>query len=212
MTPKRHPQQERRAVLRSLVCLPAAASFPCAVFALEQANVHDGPIVPPVTVPDARLQLADGRRVSLRELLSQKVTALQLVFTHCTTTCPMQAAIFQRVQRLFPEHVQEGAQLLSLSIDPAQDTAAQLRAWLERFGARQGWVAAVPEAMRLPQLLQFFGTRADSFTSHATQVQIIDRHACLMWRTNELPSAQSVVKLLRAGTDPSMSRMGSRGS
>jgi protein SCO1/2 len=194
----RHAQQERRAVLQALMCLPAAATFPCAALALEQVNLHDGPIVPPASVPDARLHLADGRHVYLRELLIQKVTALQLVFTHCTSTCPMQAAIFQRVQRLFPEQVLKGAQLLSLSIDPAQDTATELRSWLKRFGAEEGWLAAVPEAAALPQLLQFFGTRADSLTSHATQVQIIDRHAFLMWRTNELPSAQSVVRLLRA--------------
>jgi protein SCO1/2 len=210
MPVKRGGRTDRRTVLQALLCLPGVVTLAYPTFALEQVNVHDGPIVPPVPVPDSRVQLADGSRVGLRELLSQKVTALQFVFTRCTTTCPMQAATFQRVQRLFPEHAEQGAQLLSVSIDPARDTAQALRAWLERFEAGEGWLAAVPETGALPELLRFFGMRAAALTSHATQVGIIDRHAALIWRTNELPSAQSVANLLRAAVlDPAARKAGS---
>ena len=166
-------------------------------------NAHGGPVVPPVLVPDAPVQLADGSRTQLRSLFGRGCTALQLVFTRCTTTCPMQGAIFQRVQRLLPEHA---GQLVSISIDPAQDTPQAMREWLARFDAGPGWIGALPRAADLNSLLNFFGASGDVLTSHATQVQIIDRRGQLVWRTNELPSPQSVARLLELATDQSALR------
>jgi protein SCO1/2 len=160
-------------------------------------DTHGGPILPPVPVPNVRVQLTDGRHIGLQELLRAKSTALQTVFTRCTTTCPMQGAIFQRVQQLFADQVQRRAQLISLSIDPTQDNPQTLREWLARFEARDGWFGAVPRPADLPILRAFFGSATDSLTSHATQVQIVDRAGQLVWRTNELPSPQSVTRLLQ---------------
>jgi protein SCO1/2 len=160
-------------------------------------NAHGGPIVPPVPVPDVRLQLADGTYSNLRNLTAGKSTALQLVFTRCTTTCPMQAAIFQRVQHILAERMQPEMQLISLSIDPEQDSPAALREWLGRFEARPGWIGAAPDTADMARALAFFSGSEDTLTSHATQVQIIDSRGMLVWRTNELPAAQSVASLLQ---------------
>jgi protein SCO1/2 len=176
----------------------ASVSYQPSLAADAVVNAHGGPIVPPVPVPDAPLRLADGTHTDLRQLLADKPTALQLVFTRCTTTCPMQAAIFQRVQRLLAAPMRARTQLVSLSIDPEQDSPAALRDWLGRFDARPGWIAAVPHARDLPRVLAFFSGSSDTLSSHNTQVQIIDARGRLVWRTNELPSAQSVVSLLQA--------------
>jgi protein SCO1/2 len=201
------PDATRRAALRALLAFPVASlSGVVRVQAADAQsrrsdaviNAHGGPILPPVPVPNVRVQLTDGRHIRLQELLRNKATALQTVFTHCTTTCPMQGAIFQRVQRLFPDQVQRSAQMISLSIDPTQDSPQALREWLARFEAREGWSGAVPRPDDLPALQAFFGSSTDSLTSHATQVQIIDRAGQLIWRTNELPSAQSVTRLLQS--------------
>ncbi len=201
--------QGRRAILKAMLTLPAAAlGLSQSVLAADEdragagsrdpvVNAHGGPIVPPVPVPDVRLQLADGTHTDLRSLIVGKSTALQLVFTRCTTTCPMQAAIFQRVQHILTERMPQEGQLISLSIDPEQDSPAALREWLGRFEARPGWIAAVPTQGDLARALAFFAGSGDTLTSHATQVQIIDGRGKLVWRTNELPSAQSVVSLLQ---------------
>ena len=199
----------RRAILKALLTLPAV-SFGTWKSVLAgnddregagspepAVNAHGGPIVPPVPIPNARLQLPDGSHTDLRNLIGGKSTALQLVFTRCTTTCPMQAAIFQRVQRLLSERMQPNVRLISLSIDPEQDSPAALREWLGRFDARPGWIAAVPNPADLARMLAFFAGSGDTLTSHGTQVQIIDARGRLVWRTNELPSPQSVASLLQ---------------
>lgn len=202
-------QTNRRATLKALLTLPVAALGTCrSLLAGDNdregagsrgpvVNAHGGPIVPPAPVPDARLQLADGTHSSLRNLIAGRSTALQLVFTRCTTTCPMQAAIFQRVQHILAERIQQEVQLISLSIDPEQDSPAALRQWLGQFEARPGWIAAVPDPADLATVLEFFAGSGDTLTSHTTQVQIIDSRGRLVWRTNELPAAQSVASLLQ---------------
>lgn len=201
------PNANRRAALRALLAFPAASLFSQAHALAADAkpqssgavvNVHGGPVLPPVPVPDVLVQLTDGRHIRLQKLLRNKSTALQTVFTRCTTTCPMQGAIFQRVQRLFADQVQRGAQMISLSIDPTEDSPQALREWLARFEARDGWFGVVPRAEDLGIVRAFLGNSTDSLASHATQVQIIDRAGQLIWRTNELPSPQSVTRLLQS--------------
>ena len=86
-------------MLKALLTLPAALGTYQTLLASDDnyadvgsrepvVNAHGGPIVPPVPVPDARLQLADGTHADLRNLVGGKSTAVQLVFTRCTTTCP----------------------------------------------------------------------------------------------------------------------------
>ena len=74
----------------------------------------------------------DGVTTTLPRLLAERATALQVMFTACTTTCPIQGAIFARVQKLIPDQVAHGIQLVSLSVDPAHDTSAALARWLRQ--------------------------------------------------------------------------------
>jgi protein SCO1/2 len=159
-------------------------------------NDH-GRIKPPVTVPDIQLVRQDGSAVSLGKLVAGHATAVQLMFTSCSTTCPIQAAIFQRVQTLVPEMAAQGIQLLSLSVDPAMDTPQALSAWRERFHAGPNWIAAAPRAKDGPLVQSFFGRASGGFADHSTQVNIVDRRGRLVWRTIELPTAEEIAGVLQ---------------
>ena len=158
---------------------------------------HDGRIYPPRPVPDIPVQCADGRSTTLGALLQGKATALHLFFAQCTTTCPIQGAVFERVQKLLSDSAVHSVQLLSLSIDPEADTPESLRKWLEQFHAREGWVAAVPQSKDVAAIRTLFGDGGRDIGNHITQVQIIDRNGALIWRTFDLPSADSIAAILR---------------
>jgi protein SCO1/2 len=111
--------------------------------------------------------------------------------------CPIQGVIFQGVQTLIPDQRQRGIQLLSLSIDPFGDSPAALAAWLRRFGAQAGWTAVAPKPSDLNRLLELFGQGRQAVENHATQVSIIDRRGQLVFKTQQLPSAESIADLLR---------------
>ena len=163
----------------------------------QLVNADHGRINPPVPMPDVTVRCADGRAASLAALVQGRATALHLMFTGCSTVCPIQGAIFQRLQSLLSDQVARGIQLLSLSIDPQGDTPAAMRSWLQRFDAHDGWIAVAPDSKDLDRLLELFGQGRNPVESHATQVNIIDRRGELVWRTRELPSADSIADILR---------------
>jgi len=154
-----------------------------------------GKIAPPVPVPDIPVVRHDGVSTMLLPMVRGHATALHLMFTSCTTTCPIQAAIFGRVQKTLPGMADQGIQLLSLSIDPQDDTPKALSAWRRRFHAGPNWIAAAPAIEDIPRVQSFFGKGEDS-SDHSTQVQILDRSGRLVWRTFELPTPGEITAVL----------------
>jgi len=188
----------RRRLCAGAAAWAATAAAGIAPHAHAQRVFADhGRVDPPVPVPDVAVRRADGGWASLADLVRGHATALHLMFTGCSTVCPIQGAIFERVQTLLPDRLERAIQLLSLSIDPLSDTPGALQAWLARFGAREGWIAAAPRASDLNRLLDLFGQGRNAVENHATQVNIIDRRGELVFRTSQLPSADSIADILR---------------
>jgi protein SCO1/2 len=170
-------------------------SFLQAALAVPILHGH-GRIAPAVPAPDIAVVRQDGVNTTLPAQLRGHATAVQLMFTSCTTTCPLGGAIFERVQKAIPEMATRGIQLLSLSIDPGTDTPQALSAWLRRFHAGPNWIAATPNAADVARLSDIFGKGADS-ADHSTQVQILDRNGQLVWRTFALPRPEEVAFILQ---------------
>jgi protein SCO1/2 len=162
----------------------------------EPIRADHGRVTPPVPLPPIGLRCADGQASTLAALVQGRATALHLMFATCSTVCPIQGAIFERIQSLLPDQERRGILLLSISIDPTDDTPAAMREWLARFHARSGWVAAAPAATELDRLLEVFGQGRNAVENHATQVNIVDRSGQLVYRTPQLPSAESVADIL----------------
>ena len=129
----------------------------------------------------------------MRQQLLGKTTAVQLMFSSCTATCPIQGALFASVSRRVRD---SQVQLLSLSIDPTTDTPLVLRTWLTRFSAPATWRAAAPPADDLDRLLDFFRGRAAGADRHTAQVYLFDRQARLVFRTADMPTARHVADVL----------------
>ena len=92
------------------------------------------------TVPDVKLVDADGAAVPLRSQLANqdKPVILNFIFTSCGAICPVMSATFAQVQAaLGPER--DAVRMVSISIDPEQDTPAALKTYAGKFGARPQW-------------------------------------------------------------------------
>ena len=130
-----------------------------------------GPVKPPLAAPSITVLSLDWQTTDLSSLLRGKLSAVQLMFTGCSATCPIQGAIFAEAQALLadaPPHFR----LLSLSIDPLGDDPKSLRLWLQRFGAdAQRWSAALTASKDLDRLLDFVRGRAQGARpAHASGV------------------------------------------
>lgn len=91
-------------------------------------------------VPDVKLLDVNGARVSLRSELAEqdRPVILNFIFTSCTAICPVMTATFSQVQAtLGPQR--NAVRMVSISIDPEQDTPAVLKAYAGKFGAGPQW-------------------------------------------------------------------------
>ena len=91
------------------------------------------------TMPDVVLTDQDGKKVRLKTLLeSDRPVVVEFIFSTCTTICPVLSVGFTNLQqRLLPDTTR--VRLVSLSIDPENDTPKAMKEYLKRYKARPGW-------------------------------------------------------------------------
>lgn len=165
------------------------------------AHATYGPVTPPALAPALALTGSDGQAVALHTVLKGHVTAVQLMFTGCTATCPIQGAIFADTQLQLAQAGRD-LRLLSLSIDPLGDDAKALAAWLGRFGAQTPrWTAAVPRVKDVDPLIDFLRGRASGVDRHTAQAFLFDRRGRLAFRTADMPAGADLAALMRQLAD-----------
>lgn len=196
--------------LRRRTWLAAAIGWPVLGHAAEPADARAaarsshfpfGPVVPTRRLDGWPVVTHREQRTHLPALLSGKVSAVQLMFTGCSATCPIQGALFAQAQSLLKSAV-PAAQFVSISIDALGDTPAALDAWLKKFAAAPGWIAALPRPSDVDAIVDRLGSGGEKRPAgpdpHTGQVYLFDRRAELVLRTPSMPPAADIVEAMRA--------------
>jgi protein SCO1 len=90
-------------------------------------------------IPDVVLTNQNGEAVSFRDIVqSDKPVILNFIFSTCAAICPVLSASFVNLQQEIGTGYQD-VRLVSISIDPENDTPKELSAFLKRYGAKPGW-------------------------------------------------------------------------
>lgn len=85
-------------------------------------------------VGDAQLVNQMGDTVSINKDLKDKILIVEVFFTQCSTICPKLTGNMTILQKAFKRN-DTTVQLLSISIDPKNDSLAALRSYAERYKA-----------------------------------------------------------------------------
>ncbi len=90
-------------------------------------------------IPDIQLLRADGKAVSLPDELNDgRPVVMNFFFTTCTTICPLGSQTFARLQGLLGKD-RSRVHMVSISIDPEEDTAARLSEYAKQYKAGPNW-------------------------------------------------------------------------
>jgi len=152
-----------------------------------------GAIQKALIAPDMEITMQNGEKSNLRVLLNNKITALQLIFTGCSATCPIQGALFDKVANQIN---QPEIQLLSISIDVMHDNPNKLKTWMQHYRPYKFWNAGVPSLTNVEILFDYLNGKSDSVDNHTAQVYLFNQDAELIYKTDEMPSAKTIVDLL----------------
>jgi protein SCO1/2 len=123
---------------------------------------------------------ADARPVRLRDLLAtDDPVMLNFIFTTCSTVCPVMVKVFADVPaRLGP--AAQHLRMISISIDPDNDTPQQLKSWAAHVGEGVRWrlLTGRVESIRSVQLA-FDNYRGDKMAHEP--VTLIRRAGATSW-------------------------------
>jgi protein SCO1/2 len=124
---------------RLRISLGAAAMLTGAVL-LGSAAVAGGPWRAEY-FPNVTLTTQHGTVVRFYDdLIKGKAVVINLVYTRCTASCPLETAKLAQVQRLLGDRVGKDVFFYSISIDPKHDTPEALEAYARRFHVGPGWL------------------------------------------------------------------------
>jgi protein SCO1/2 len=123
---------KRSATWGSLVVLCAALGIPGAARADNAWGANYFPNVP--------LTTQDGQVVHFYDdVLKGKNVAINLIYTRCTASCPLETAKLSQVYKLLNGRVGQDIYFYSISIDPKHDTPEVLKAYTKKFHTGPGW-------------------------------------------------------------------------
>jgi protein SCO1 len=148
------------------------------------AEPPSGWVQPRKPTPSLKIVSSDGRQMSLSQALFGKISAVQLMFTGCSSTCPVQGALFAAVASQLRS---KDVQLLSISIDALGDSPATVAAWQARFGRHPAWNTAVSDLNDVDRLGDFMKGVTAKPGTHTAQVFLFDTKAQLAFRTGDSP-------------------------
>jgi protein SCO1/2 len=90
--------------------------------------------------PNVPLVNQDGVVVRFYDdLIKGKAVAVNLIYTHCNGTCPLETAKMAQLQKLLGDKVGKDIFFYSISIDPKRDTPETLKAYAQRYHVGPGW-------------------------------------------------------------------------
>lgn len=91
------------------------------------------------SMPDVTLINQNGKKVRFKSLVeSGKPVVVDFIYGTCTTICPVLSAGFTNLQRKLGADSTK-VHLVSISIDPENDTPKVMKEYLDRYQAKPGW-------------------------------------------------------------------------
>lgn len=108
------------------------------------------------TVPAVTLVDHEGQMVDLQSYLNDdKPVVLDFIYATCTTICPILSVGFAHFQKKLGDKAEE-VRIVSISIDPDNDTPELLKEHLQKYGARPGWAALTGKRDSVVSVLKEF--------------------------------------------------------
>ncbi len=124
-----------------------------------------------LSVPDLEVQTQDGDTVHFyRDLVKDRVVAMNFIFTTCTTICPPMGAIFGQLEKKLGGRMGKDFHLISISVDPSTDTPERLKAWAAKFGRTPGWTLVTGDTTKVNTILKGLQVFTPDYEDHAPLV------------------------------------------
>lgn len=115
------------------------------------------------------------------DLLRGKVVVIDFMFTSCTGACPIMSTNLAKIQDWLGDRLGKDVFLLSVSVDPVNDTPAKLKEYAARFKARPGWYFLTGSKENVDAALRKLGNYVETPEAHQN-LFIIGNERSGLWK------------------------------
>ncbi|HKV10616.1 MAG TPA: SCO family protein [Thermoanaerobaculia bacterium] len=116
---------------------------------------------------DIPLVNQDGKEMRLySDLIKDRIVVIDVMFTSCTGACPIMSSTFAKLQDRLGDRIGKDVYLISISIDPVNDTPAKLKEYAARFNAKPGWYFVTGPKENVDAALKKLGQYVESREAH----------------------------------------------
>jgi protein SCO1/2 len=89
--------------------------------------------------PNVPLTTQNGESVHFYDLIQGKIVAIELMYTSCQYSCPLETARLAQVHTMLGDRMGKDVFFYSITIDPQVDTPKVLKAYADQYHAGAGW-------------------------------------------------------------------------
>jgi protein SCO1/2 len=152
--------------------------------------------------PNISLTTQNGNSVRFYDdLLKDKKVVINFIYTRCGDSCPLETARLAQVQRILGDRMGRDIFFYSFSVDPVQDTPAELKAYAEKYHAGPGWLFLTGKKADIEAVRKKFGLGArageNEITDHSTSLMIGNTATGQWVRDSSLDNPQYLAVIIR---------------
>jgi len=109
----------------------------------------------------------NGKPENLAKLMEGRTVLINTIFTSCDASCPIMEKTFATIQDHYATQMGKELVLVSISVDPANDTPAKLKAYAKTMKAKDGWYFLTGTKEQVDYALKRFGVPAETRDMHS---------------------------------------------
>ncbi len=189
-------------VLGALAVSAASAQAPAPASSGEAGQVRSGGVdaqVSPAAAYFTDTLVVDQNGQERRfysDLLQGKVVVVNTIFTTCTGICPVMGKTFARVQDHLGDQLGKDVRLISISVDPENDTPEKLREFAAKFGGRPGWYLITGRKENVEFILHRLGQRVDAKEDHKALLLVGNEPTGLWKKVFALANPDEIIEII----------------
>jgi protein SCO1 len=149
-------------------------------------------------LPDVQLVSMLEKKSTLKnEIEADAPIIINFVFTTCSTICSVQTLVLSQAKQLFDNSL-KNTKILTFTIDPDNDTPAQLRKFSSSFNIDKGWIFYTGTYDAMFHVQKFFNVYRGSKANHPPII-LMKKNKTAPWvRMEGFPKPQDIVAQLHA--------------
>ena len=148
-------------------------------------------------LPDVALVDQDGvRHRFAQDLARGKIVVVSFLFTGCTTICAPVGATMGALDTLLGARAGAEVSLLSVTLDPFNDTPARLAAWRGQFDDAPGWRLLTGDPDQVARVLHAMRQDSADIAQHDAFLWLGDPRTRTWTRVSSLAAPETLAALI----------------